>query len=240
MGSQFICFSSKKELESYIEDMGRAKPAGSDRKIDDSLEGKVVLPIIVKADVLGSVEAIEYELKKIQSERVAIKVIYASIGDITESDIKNTGAGNNTLVVGFNVKADNQAKAMIDRLSLPYATFDIIYKLIEWVEAKVVECTPKFSVEEVLGKAKILKCFSATRDKQIVGGKVIDREIQIGHRVKITRRETVIGEGHIRELQQAKMKTGSVQEGFEFGAMIESGIELAPGDIIEDFAVVEK
>ena len=67
-----------------------------------------------------------------------------------------------------------------------------------------------------------------------------DREISVGHRVKILRRETLIGEGLIRELQQAKVKTSSVQEGFEFGAMVEAQIELAPGDVIEDFIIVEK
>ena len=75
---------------------------------------------------------------------------------------------------------------------------------------------------------------------KIVGGKVTDREISVGHRVKILRRETLIGAGLIRELQQAKVKTSSVQEGFEFGAMVEAQIELAPGDVIEDFIIVEK
>jgi translation initiation factor IF-2 len=93
---------------------------------------------------------------------------------------------------------------------------------------------------DILGKAKVLKCFSAIRDKQIIGGKVTDRELQLGHKVKISRRETVIGEGVVRELQQAKIKTSSVPEGFEFGAMIESKIELAPGDVLEDYIMVER
>ncbi len=240
VGSIFTTFESKNELEEYLDEakINESKPRSQTKP--ETASDKTILPIIIKADVLGSVEAIEHEIKKIQSERVLVKVIYASIGDITESDVKVGGGDSQTVIVGFNVKIDSQAKAMIERLGVLSANFDIIYKLVEWIQARVLERTPKIEVEEVAGKAKILKFFSRTRDKQIVGGKVIDREIKLGHRVKICRRETVIGEGVIRELQQTKLKTDSVQEGFEFGAMIDSKMELAPGDVIEDVVMVEK
>ncbi|MBI5134046.1 MAG: translation initiation factor IF-2 [Candidatus Taylorbacteria bacterium] len=239
IGSRFVTFDSKRGVEEYVEEalVRERAPAGS---APTEAEAKKVIPVIIKADVTGSVEAIEHELRKIKSERVAVKVILASIGDITESDVKVAGGNKEAVILGFNVKIDSQAAAMIERLGIETATFDIIYKLAEWLEAKVAERTPKVEVEEVMGKAKILKFFSRTKDKQIIGGKVTDREIAIGHKVKIYRRETVIGDGLIRELQQAKVKTGSVAEGFEFGAMIEAKIELAPGDVIEDFTVVEK
>jgi translation initiation factor IF-2 len=240
VGGLFITFSSKKELESYLEEAEAKEKAPRKAETPQEPETKRIIPVIIKADVLGSVEAIEHEIKKIKSERVAVKVILASIGDITESDIKVAGGSKETVVLGFNVKTDSQAAAMIERLSIEIATFDIIYKLVEWLEAKVVERTPKVATEELVGKAKILKFFSRTKDKQIVGGKVIDREIHIGHKIKIVRRETVIGEGVIRELQQTKVKTSSVAEGFEFGTMIEAKIEIAPGDVIEDFVIVEK
>jgi translation initiation factor IF-2 len=243
VGGQFVTIESKRDLEDHLEAVKEAKgrPAmGPAPKKAPEAADKKSLPLIIKADVLGSVEAIEKELAKVGNDRIAAKVIYASIGDITESDIKNAGGSGETVVIGFNVKADNQAKAMMERLGIAHQSFDIIYKLVEWVEEQIKVRTPKIAAEEVLGKAKILKFFSATKDKQIVGGKVIDREICIGHTVKIVRRETTIGEGVIRELQQAKVKTGSVNEGFEFGAMIDAKIELAPGDVIEDFVIVEK
>jgi translation initiation factor IF-2 len=240
VGSQFVTFDSKRELEEYIE-VAKEMESKSKKEIKtENQADKKIIPLIVKADVLGSVEAIEHEIKKIQSDRVAVKLILASIGDITESDIKVAGAQPETMIVGFNVKTDSQAKAMIERLEFAHASFDIIYKLVEWIEERVKERTPRIEVEEIAGKAKILKFFSRTKDKQIIGGKVIDREIKLGHRVKICRRETVIGEGVIRELQQAKVKTDNVQEGFEFGAMIDSKMELAPGDVIEDIVMVEK
>ena len=90
------------------------------------------------------------------------------------------------------------------------------------------------------GRAKILKFFSKTRDKQIIGGRVEEGEITSGEQVKIFRRDTEIGRGRLRELQSQKEKTGKIEEGKEFGAMLESKIEVAPGDKIECFAVVEK
>jgi len=231
-------FTSKRELETYIETVKTA-PQKFSTPAEDFGEKKVI-PIVVKADMVGSVEAIQHELKKISHERIALRIVYSGLGDITESDVKYVSGTKDALIAAFNVKLDAQAQALVERLGLEHATFNIIYNLTEWVDAKLIEKTPKIEVEEVLGKAKILKFFSSTRDKQIIGGKVIDREIQVGHKVKIVRRESTIGEGLIRELQQAKVKTSSVNEGFEFGALIESKMELAPGDVIEDFITVEK
>jgi translation initiation factor IF-2 len=95
-------------------------------------------------------------------------------------------------------------------------------------------------VEEESGKAKILKTFSKTRDKQIVGGRVENGVLESGSSVKIMRRDSEVGRGRIRELQKQKQKTGSVSESEEFGAMIESKIEIAPGDRIEAFVIVQK
>ncbi|HEU0081218.1 MAG TPA: translation initiation factor IF-2 [Candidatus Paceibacterota bacterium] len=249
VGGHFVTFESKKDLEEYVEmaeEEERTKNTKSTGDTKNTREEaaeetpKKVIPLIIKADVQGSVEAIEHEIKKIHNERVALKTVSASIGDVTESDIKVAAGSSDVLVVGFNVKTDSQAAAMIERLGIAHATFDIIYNLREWLEERVKEREPKVQSEEVVGKAKVLKFFSRAKDRQIVGGKVTDREISVGHRVKILRRETLIGEGLIRELQQAKVKTSSVQEGFEFGAMVEAQIELAPGDVIEDFIIVEK
>ncbi|MDE1874508.1 MAG: translation initiation factor IF-2 [Patescibacteria group bacterium] len=246
VGESFVTFDDKKTLEAYIEEAeeDEKKPRPAERAPEPAAgEGameKKLIPLVIKADVQGSVEAIEHEIAKISHERIALKTLLAGIGDITESDIKAAGADKDALVIGFNVRVDSQAAAMIERLGIAHETFDIIYNLREWLEEHLTERTPKIQVEEIAGRAKILKFFSRTKDRQIVGGKVTDREISLGHQVKIIRRETLIGDGLIRELQQTKVKTSSVQEGFEFGAMIEASIELAPGDVIEDFIVVEK
>ncbi|MEN9622254.1 MAG: translation initiation factor translation initiation factor [Candidatus Parcubacteria bacterium] len=240
VGGIFESFESKRDLEDYLETAYEIADAVPAAVAEPGSENKKIIPVIIKADVLGSVEAIAHEMRKIKNDRVTAKVILASIGDITESDIKGAGGNKDTVIVGFNVKIDSQAQAMIERLGMQAANFDIIYKLVEFLQEKVIERTPKVETEEVVGRAKIMKCFSANKDKQIVGGKVTDREINLGHKVKIYRRETIIGDGVIRELQQTKVKTDTVKEGFEFGTMIDSKIELAPGDVIEDFIIVSK
>jgi translation initiation factor IF-2 len=231
-------FSTKRELETYLDSVKNSSPKVS--APNEDFGEKRVIPAVIKADTIGSIEAIHHELKKVSHERIALRIVYSGIGDITESDIKYVSGTKDALIVAFNVRLDAQAQALVERLGLDHAIFNIIYKLTEWIDEKLIEKTPKIEVEEILGKAKILKFFSSTRDKQIIGGKVIDREIQVGHRVKIVRRESIVGVGLIRELQQTKVKTSSVNEGFEFGALIESKIELAPGDVIEDFITVEK
>ena len=99
---------------------------------------------------------------------------------------------------------------------------------------------PKEYMESSIGKAKILAIFSKTKDKQIVGGKVQEGEIAVGSDIKILRRDAEIGRGKIRELQQQKVKAPTVREGYDFGTLIESKIEIAVGDKIEVFKVVEK
>jgi translation initiation factor IF-2 len=204
------------------------------------VQGKKVIPVVIKSDAVGSAEAIEHELKKIHHERVVVKVIYSGIGDITETDIKAVSGTEHALVLGFNVKVDSQAKALSERLAIPVLVFDIIYKLAEWLLDYVTTHAPRIEVEEIVSEAKVLKFFSKTKDKQIIGGRVLKGEFKLGHRVKVMRREVLIGEGVVRELQKQKEKASEVQEGFEFGALVESKIEVAPGDILASFITVEK
>lgn len=237
-GEMWRVYDNKKDLEKALGEAQINK--GMNTAQPETFGDKKVVPIIIKADTVGSIEAVKKELSRLSHERIALRTVHASIGDVTESDVKYASGSSEALIVGFNVRVDSQAQALIERLGIHHALFNIIYKLTEWVDAELIARTPKIIVEESVGRAKILKFFSASRDRQIVGGKVIDRSITLGHRVKIVRRESVIGEGVIRELQQAKIKTDSVNEGFEFGAMIEAKLELAPGDVIEDFVLTEK
>jgi translation initiation factor IF-2 len=119
-------------------------------------------------------------------------------------------------------------------------SFDIIYNLTEFVKNLVLSNIPKEYIDEISGTAKILMVFSKNKDKQILGGKVEKGSILIGSEVKILRREGEIGLGRIKELQQQKVKASEVNEGYEFGALIESKIEIAKGDRIQCFKVVEK
>jgi translation initiation factor IF-2 len=151
-----------------------------------------------------------------------------------------TSHDENVVIIGFNVKVDNKAKDEAERLGINITTFDIIYKLAEWWTEKVDERLPHEEIEKTTGKLKILKLFSANKDKQVLGGRVLEGSIKLNAKVKIYRRDFDIGFGKIVELQSMKIKTNEVLEGNECGLMIESKIEIIPGDIIESIEIEKR
>jgi len=169
-----------------------------------------------------------------------VRIIHAGVGTITEGDIKNAQGTDPAIVLGFNVKTDTQARIMAERTNVRIELFDIIYKLTEWLGEEMAKRTPKETVIEVRGKAQLLRLFSATKQKQVIGGRVLEGSFDHGALVRIMRRETEIGTGKVLELQQQKVKADKVLEGNEFGAMIESKIELATGDILEALVRIER
>jgi translation initiation factor IF-2 len=196
----------------------------------------------VKADVIGSLEGIKHELQKIKNDKVKIKLVSDSIGDINENDIKLAQGDPNIILIAFNVSPDKKAQAMIERSPTPiqFQSFNIIYELSNFLRETMTSKIPKEYVEEVTGRAKILALFSKDKDRQIVGGKVESGVIELGNDVRILRREIEIGRGKIRELQSKKIKAREVAEGFEFGTMIDAKIEIAAGDRVEAVHTVEK
>ncbi len=206
----------------------------------DENDTTITIPFIIKADAIGSLDGIRHELKKIQQEKVVVRIISEGIGNINEGDVKTAQSNPDIIILSFNTKPDAKAKSILERSTVHLESFNIIYNLIEFVKNTVISKVPKEYIDEVSGIAKILALFSRNKDKQILGGKVQEGSILIGSEVKIIRRDTEIGRGRIKELQQQKVKTGEVREGYEFGALIESKIEIAIGDKIQGFRVVEK
>ncbi|MDE2041373.1 MAG: translation initiation factor IF-2, partial [Patescibacteria group bacterium] len=182
------------------------------------------LPLVIKADVIGSLEGVRFELAKITHGKVRLKIVSEGIGDINENDIKLAESDPNIIVLGFNVESDKKASAMIERSSAPVnvRTFKIIYELAEYVRETILAKVPKEYVEQVIGRAKILALFSREKDRQVVGGKVEMGLLESGANVRIMRREAEIGRGTIRELQSKKVRVGEVNEGFEFGMLVEA------------------
>jgi translation initiation factor IF-2 len=254
IGQQFQAYATKKEAEQARENaLGERTDAAVQKQVQqkntsaspaEKTEQTLTIPLIIKADVAGTLEAIESELKKIHigetAEKVELRVVQSGCGDITENDIKSAVGHDNILVIGFNCRIDAQAKATAERLGIEIHSFDIIYKLMEWLEKTAKSKAPKMQIEEITGRAKIQKIFSKNKDKQVVGGKVLEGVILSGSEVRILRRDAQIGEGKIRELQQQKQKASEAKKDTEFGTLIESKIEIAPGDQIQAVRMVEK
>jgi translation initiation factor IF-2 len=240
IGETFKVFSTRDEVKEFVEKNKEEKR--SSHKINQNIKDtcEVIVPILIKADTGSSLEAVISEVAKLQRDTICTEIIYAGIGDISQNDVRLATGDFKALIVGFSVGIDGPAKSLAERSEVVINSFDIIYKMSEWLQEELTKRTPKKQVAETLGSAKVIKIFSKVKDKQILGGKVEDGELKLGAQVKILRRETEIGEGKIRELQSQKNSVQEVGIGKEFGAMIEAKIEIAPGDRIQSFIMVEK
>jgi translation initiation factor IF-2 len=252
-GLPFVTVSSKKEAEKLVEGYTQAEKARARKTAREELivtapsaaEGApevVTVPLIIKADVIGSVEGIKHELVKITHDRVRLKIVSEGLGEINENDVKVAIGDPHVIILGFNAEPDKKAAAMIERASTPInvKNFKIIYELIQYVQDIFTSKIPKEYVEEMLGRAKILAVFSKEKDRQVIGGKVQEGTLASGAEVRIIRRENEIGRGKIRELQSQKKRVDEVAIGFECGMMVESKMEIAVGDKIEAVRTVEK
>ncbi len=237
-GSEFYTFSSKKEAEKFIEEM---EEAGLVEEAEDfSLKNsKNFFPLIVKADVSGSLEAIKSELKKITDERSEFKIIEEGTGNISESDLKKAGAKSSVTVVGFGVKEESSAKNLAEIFDIEIKTFNIIYELSEYLQKRLKELTPKERIEKEVAKAKVLKIFSWDKKGGVVGGEVLSGEIFSDSFFKIERRGQFLETGKILQLQSGKKKASSVKEGVQFGVEILTKNELMEGDILVAFKIEE-
>jgi translation initiation factor IF-2 len=232
VGSEFVTVGSKKEAEVLLTEQKNAqKPKAFVRT------NLPLVPVLIKADALGSLEAIKHELEQFTSDRIAVRVIDATIGDISVSDVQNVSATENAIIVGFNVKVDRQAVELAERLKVEIDTFSIIYELADWLETALKNRTPKREEEVKTGSAKILKYFSAQKNLHVLGARVEDGTVKRKQLIKILRRDVEVGRGTIVNIQQLKSDVDAVTEG-EFGLQITTRMEVAPGDIIDCYDLV--
>lgn len=239
-GSQFTAFTDKSAAHEAAEDFSKDKQSDFDQPTDIP-DDVFTIPVIVKADVAGTIDAVVHEIKKLHSERAVLQIVNTGVGDITEDDIRAVAADDRSgIALGFNVSATTPAQNVADRRNVDIKTAPVIYKLVEWLKPAVKKRTPTITTREVRGRARILKNFSSKKDMQVVGGEVFEGKIMSSAGVTIYRNETEIAEGEIIELQQQRAETNEVAKGNEFGANIRSRIDIAPGDVIEAYEMVEK
>lgn len=236
VGSSIVVFDKKRDAEDYIEEHSLSVSA---KDATAFAVGTAIVPLIIKADVHGTLEAIEKELGKIVIEGLQVKIIGKGIGAIGESDIKLAQSDKNTIIVGFNTALDNAAKDINEKVGAQVQIFNIIYKLTEWLEVELEKRRPRVETREVIGTAKVLKTFSQTKDKQVLGARVESGVIANGAKVSVIRRDFRLAEGTIVELQQARQKLKEVSEG-ECGLMVECKNDIAAGDVLEAFIMVTK
>ncbi len=238
VGSIVYTHEKKKEAEEAVTKIKRIPLVQPDYERNE--EGVVIIPLIIKTDVAGTLEAIEHEIGKLKHDRVKLKLIQKGVGMVSETDIKQALGSTTALVVAFHTKADNPAVDLASRTGVTINYFDIIYKLTEWIEEIIQERAPHIEVVEEVGQLTVLRFFSQQKEKQVIGGKVKEGKILNNSHFKIMRRDAYIGEGKVVELQQQKIKCGEVLEGAECGMMVESKFTIAERDLLVPYAVVRK
>lgn len=232
VGDTFQVVSSKREAEELSQ--SQAPVVDVDKQESSDLP---VVPILIKADFSGSIDAILHELDKFQSDRIAVKIIGTAVGDVTVSDVQNVSATKNALIVGFSVKVERSAQELAERLGVEIDTFNIIYELSDWLDTALKNRTPKREEKVVTGKAKILRHFSIQKYTHVLGGRLESGTLKTKQTVRILRRDIEIGEGEIKNIQQGKANVSQVSEG-EFGIELNTKTDVNAGDYIEAFDIV--
>lgn len=241
VGREFKTFLKKDEAQTYATvEAEKGQTLSINSKGLTLGDGVTTLPLIIKADTAGSLEAIENEVNKLERERISPKVILSGVGAVNENDVKLAISTAGTIILSFHAKIDAAAGALAERSGVTVLPYTIIYELTDKVTELLAEREPRIEVEELSGTAKVLKLFSTAKSTQVLGGRVLSGKISVGNNLKIMRREVEIGQAKLRELQQSKIKISEVVEGAEFGAMVESKLEIAPGDVLEAVVMVTK
>jgi len=239
-GEPFVTFTKKKDAESYCEQASRATQAKMPAPVITHEEKKFELPIAIKTDTFGTLEAVKREVEKLSTERVQLTIIQGGIGAITENDVRVASASSHGIVLGFTVKVERPAQDLAEKLGITIATFDIIYKLSEWLTEEIIKRTPREHIEETVGTIKILRLFAADKGKQVIGGEVLTGVARKECSAKIMRRSNEVGKCRIVELQKDRSAASEVEEGNQCGMQVKCDIDVAVGDVLEVFAIVER
>ncbi|MFH0791650.1 MAG: translation initiation factor IF-2 [bacterium] len=189
------------------------------------------VPLIVKADFLGSLEAIQEILGNLPQGKISLKILRIEVGDITESDV-TTARDNEATIIAFRVKVSPIAKNLIEREKVRIARHNTVYEMVEYVRKLMERSIDMETVRLGQGKIKILAVFLNDKNRQILGGKVIDGEVKRIASVDIIRGDEAIGRGKVISLQQSKKNVEKVSKGNECGLLFESDTRVMEGDIL--------
>ena len=248
-GDVFVSPETEKEARNFAETFireGREKlleETKSKMSLDDLFSqiqaGNLKeLHIIVKADVQGSVEAVKQSLVKLSNDEVVVKVIHAGVGAINESDVILASASN-AIIIGFNVRPDNQAKAVAESENVDLRLYRVIYQAIEDVEAAMKGMLdPKFE-EKVIGHAEVRQTYKASVIGTIAGSYVLDGVLTRGCSIRLMRGDDMIYDGPLASLKRFKDDAKEVKEGYECGCVLEKFNDIQEGDILEAYTMVE-
>lgn len=235
VGESLKVFPDLEKAKSYIQPPEK-------KQIKEAFELKPeqkVLNLILKTDVLGSIEAIEEVLKELPQEKIALRVLKSEVGQINENDIKLAKSGE-ALILGFRVKTHPIAKNLAQREKTRTMNFEIIYDLVEGVRKSMERVLKPEVVKIDLGKIKVLLSFWSEKKRQIIGGRIIEGEVKRGASIEIIRNEEVIDRGRMINLQKNKKDIEKASKNEEVGILYEGEKKIEEGDILVIYTKEQK
>ena len=198
------------------------------------VDSKKILNVVIKTDVAGTAEAISTSLNEISSDEYSIKIVSSGVGGISESDV-NLAIATESIILGFNVRADNTAKKLIESENISLNYHSIIYELIDDVKAKLTGMLDPVVTEEIVGTAEVLEVFNSPKFGQVAGCNVIEGSILRNKPVRVLRDDVVIHQGELDSLRRFKDDVSEVKSGTECGVGIKNYKDIQPNDKIEVF-----
>ncbi|MBD9098067.1 translation initiation factor IF-2 [bacterium] len=245
-GDKFMAFETEKQAKSIAEErILRAKEADTNRTgmtLDDLFgqinEGLKEINVVLKTDVTGSMEAVKQSLEKINVEGVKVNVIRASVGAITESDIVLAQASN-AIIIGFNVRGNGKVMDLAKEYGVSIKTYDIIYKVVEEMEAAMKGMLEPEYEEVVTGNLEIRQIFKFSKVGLIAGCHVTNGTIKMGENARIIRDGIVVYQGKIKSLQRGKDSAKEVSKGMDCGLTLENCQDYKENDQVEVYDLVE-
>lgn len=239
-GSDFSVFANKKDAHAFTKEIEAMGGMGEKEITDEDTEGKLAIPLVIKADVQGSVDAIKHQIAKIKSPTAYYKILVEGVGEVSESDVKAAGRNSEAVFVGFNVGISRSATDHIELFDMTAKNFNIIYELTEFLETVLEERRPRLRVEKNTGTARIIRVFSWGNKGGVIGGKVKEGVINKAEKIKIIRRGNQVGTAIITELQKGKQVTDMIEVEDEFGMQVETRFDIAEGDEIQGFVITQE
>jgi len=222
-------------------DKAAARQSGSRGSLEQMMSqlqtsGMKEFPLVIKGDVQGSIEAIAGALEKLGTEEVRARIVHSAVGGVTESDISLAEASN-AAIIGFNVRANAQARQAAERGGIEIRYYNIIYDLVDDVKAAMSGLLSPERRETFLGNAEILEVFNITKVGKVAGCRVTEGKVERGAGVRLVRDNVVIHEGKLKTLKRFKDEVSEVPVGQECGMAFENYEDIRAGDVIECFRV---
>ena len=197
------------------------------------------LPLVIKADVQGSVEAIVHALNRLSTDEIKVRVLHSGVGAITESDVTLASASG-APIIGFNVRPNAKAREVADRNKVEFRYYDVIYHLTDWVKGAMAgELGPEI-IETVVGRAEVKEVFPAGKKDKAAGLLVLEGVIRKGLNARLTREDVIVSKTTISSLRRFKDDVAEVTSGLECGVMLADTNDIKPGDNLEVFEVEER